>query len=246
MIFETGHSLKEDEFVASAGLNFSFPLHLHRSFELFAQREGTTRLTVDDREYILKAGQSALVFPFQIHAYEALTPGHNEVCIFSPDLVPDFCRARRDLLPADNVFTGPVPNGALADNIYLRRAVAYSVCGAFDKGRRYLPATGNGQALTALLLYADRHFRTECLLRDAAAGAGYDYAYASKLFTKRVGMPFHRYVNLLRVRESRELLRSGEKSVAEIAAACGFGTARTFDRVFRSVTGRTPSACRGE
>ena len=246
MFFESGHSLDEDEFSAVGGLNFSFPLHLHRCFELFSQLEGATRLTVDDREYTLTAGQSALIFPFQLHAYEALTPGRNAMCIFSPDLVPDFCRARRDMLPADNVFDGPVPDGTQADNIYLRRSIAYGVCGTFDKGRRYLPATGDGHALTALLLYAERHFRTECLLRDAAAGAGYDYAYTSKLFKKRVGMPFHRYVNLLRVRESQELLRSGEKSVAEIAAACGFGTARTFDRVFRSVTGRTPSACRSE
>jgi YesN/AraC family two-component response regulator len=95
-----------------------------------------------------------------------------------------------------------------------------------------------------LLRYAEQSFRSDCLLRDAAARIGYDYAYVSKFFKRRVGLSFRQYVNLLRINEARRLLKETSDGISEIKDACGFRCLRTFDREFFTVTGKTPSEYR--
>ena len=78
-------------------------------------------------------------------------------------------------------------------------------------------AKSEDQILVQLLLFSDKNFRNRCLLRDAAATIGYDYAYISKLFKRKVGISFRQYVNNLRIIESKPLLTAGDKSIEEIA-----------------------------
>jgi AraC-like DNA-binding protein len=78
-------------------------------------------------------------------------------------------------------------------------------------------------------------------LRDAASSIGYDYAYISKLFKRKVGISFRQYVNNLRIIESKPLLTAGDKSIGEIAELCGFSSLRAFDREFLNQVGVTPS-----
>ena len=99
----------------------------------------------------------------------------------------------------------------------------------------------DNQILVSLLLFADKNFKSKCLLRDAASTIGYDYAYISKLFKRKAGISFRQYVNNLRIIESKQLLRSDAKSIEEIAEACGFSSLRTFDREFKNQNGISPS-----
>lgn len=242
MFFESIHSFDENEFRLSTGNNMTFPLHLHRSFEFIALLEGKTDVTVDQKVYRISAGQAVLIFPYQMHAYRTIGETVHRMCIFSPDLVPDFHKKCEYMLPRDNLMTHIVSD-AETDNLFLQRAYAYAICGAFDRQREYdvRRKTLDNEILHSLLLYADSHFRTECLLRNAAAALGYDYAYLSKYFKQKVGMSFRRYVNLLRIRESQHLLRSGTESITQIGELCGFQNLRTFDRDFFELTGVAPS-----
>ena len=46
------------------------------------------------------------------------------------------------------------------------------------------------------------------------------------------------------VNYARELLRSTDRTVTEIAYDCGFDSPRTFNRAFLKVYGENPRACR--
>jgi len=242
MFFEPMHSFDANEFRLSTGSNMTFPLHLHRSFEFFALLGGEAEVTVDQKTYQLCPGQAVLIFPYQMHAYRAISETVHLMCIFSPDLVPDFYQKCEHMLPCDNLMTHTAAE-AETDNLFLQRAYAYAICGRFDRRREYdiHSRTLDKDILRSLLLYADGHFRTDCLLRDAAAALGYDYAYLSKYFKRKVGMSFRQYVTLLRIRESQYLLRSGTESITRIGELCGFQNLRTFDRDFSDVVGITPS-----
>jgi len=242
MKFETNHSLSENEFRLFSGSDPGFPLHLHRSFELYVQTEGEAAVTVDGAKYTLTPGNAVLIFPFQIHSYETSIANCRMVCIFSPDLVPDFYAGREHSVPVGNVFSFQVPENLCADNLYLKRSFAYRVCGEFDLGRSYTQKaqTIDPNVLTQLLLYAENHYRSECLLRNAAAAIGYDYAYISKFFKRQTGIPFRQYVNRLRIHESQRLLTHSRQSILQIGEACGFSCLRTFDREFAAVAGMTP------
>ncbi|MBO5270476.1 MAG: AraC family transcriptional regulator [Clostridia bacterium] len=246
MFFEPKHSLSENEFSLGYEKEFHFPLHIHRAFECYIQIEGTADVRVEDRVYHLSAGEAVLAFPYQPHAYDC--SGKHAICIFSPDLCADFSKKTAHTRPSDNFFRHTIREGTRTDHLYFRKAFVYELCGAFDIGRTYNrhAHTLDNDLLTALLLYAEENFRTDCLLQSAAASVGYDYAYVSKFFKRKVGMSFRRYVNLLRVNEAGALLRSTAMHVSEIGDACGFSCLRTFDRAFLEVTGMTPQKYRAE
>ena len=246
MKFESNHSLSENEFHVFSGRDNGFPLHLHRSFELYAQLEGSAEVSVDGNKYTLTPGKAVLIFPFQIHSYCVSGPNLRKVCIFSPDLVPDFYAGREQCVPQDSVFTIDLPDMMPLESIFLKRSFAYRVCGEFDLGRRYVPKNSSldPSVLTELLLYAEKNYRSPCLLRDAAADIGYDYAYLSKFFKRQTGIPFRQYVNMLRIRESQKLLTQTGKSIDAIREHCGYGSLRSFDREFSAIIGHTPSEYR--
>lgn len=245
MFFESFHSMEEDEFRISLGEGIDFPLHLHRAFEFFVQKEGETRVCIDEKMYNLRAGEAVLIFPFQIHSYTCKVVGKFEILFFSPDIVMTFYNHMKNLVPVDNkiqMFSMPEP---CADNIYLKKAYAYHVCGMFAQNREYEKVSKGGHAVLAqLLLYANENFRTKCMLRDICTEIGYDYVYISKFFKRAVGIPFRRYVNLLRIRESQYLLKSSSQGMIEIAYESGFSSLRDFDRQFVAIVGCTPTEYR--
>lgn len=244
MFFEKEHSFNEEEFKVFCGQNFSFISHIHRAFELYMQTGGTSEVVIDKRSYILKSGQAVLIFPFQYHSYKAIENSAHNICIFSPGLVPDYYRNGK-FIPTDNLFefTWTTQN---ADNRYLYRAIAYDICGQFERDRIYIENNNLllQDKIVSILLYANKNYKQKCLLCDAAASAGVDYAYISKLFKKIIGISYNQYVNYLRIQESKNLLKSTDKTITELAFGCGFFSLRAFNRKFLEITGTTPTTYR--
>lgn len=247
MFFEANHSLKENEFRLAELSKLDFRTHIHRSFEYFEQVDGMTRVTVDDRVYTVKKGEAILVFPLQPHAFETVEKGKIRLLLFSPDLVANYYKRHENDLPTDSKFSCRLDEALLCtDTFFHQKALTYFICGEFEKGRTYLAQTENKshQLLISLLLFADKNFTKPCRLHDAVASIGYDYAYASKYFKRKVGLSFKRYVNNLRIIESKYLLSTAAMSMEEIGEACGFSSLRSFDREFRAQMGETPSEYR--
>ena len=146
-------------------------------------------------------------------------------------------------IPINNKFICNLSDNIAIDNIYHKKSIAYFICGEFEKGREYIEKSNNlgDNLFVSLLIYADKNFRNRCLLRDAAASVGYDYAYISKFFKSKAGISFRQYVNFIRIKESKYLLSSSTNSIETISEACGFSSLRAFDREFHVQMGMTPS-----
>ena len=71
---------------------------------------------------------------------------------------------------------------------------------------------------------------------------GMNSSYLSRFFTARTGMHFMRYVNAVKVEKAVEMLSRGENNVTEVADKCGFSTIRNFNRIFKLLTGYSPSS----
>src|SRR5215475_5635651 len=86
----------------------------------------------------------------------------------------------------------------------------------------------------------------ELSLSELAQSAGLSTAHFSEMFRKSTGETPHQFVLRLRVERAKEMLRSAESRVLDVAIACGFKTQQHFARVFRQLCGSTPTEYRRE
>jgi AraC-like DNA-binding protein len=70
-------------------------------------------------------------------------------------------------------------------------------------------------------------------LADAAAIAGLESVYFSKLFRKTMGVTFPEWTARIRVAQAKNLLRILDMSITAIAGSVGYTDITTFDRAFR-------------
>ena len=59
-------------------------------------------------------------------------------------------------------------------------------------------------------------------------------------------MTFGKFLNNMRIEKAMTLLSASDKTVTEIAYECGFGSLRSFNRVFMAFAGKTPTAFKKE
>ena len=78
-------------------------------------------------------------------------------------------------------------------------------------------------------------------LEYAAGRMNFSTSHFSKTFKKLMGINFVTYLNVVRVERAAYELRHTEKKITDIALNCGFNNIRTFNRVFKEITGCTPS-----
>jgi transcriptional regulator GlxA family with amidase domain len=79
-----------------------------------------------------------------------------------------------------------------------------------------------------------------------AAVSGVSEAHFARSFKRAFGIPPHRYLLTRRIEQAVTLLRDTGLSITDIAFATGWESLGTFGRIFRDVTGRSPSVMREE
>lgn len=76
---------------------------------------------------------------------------------------------------------------------------------------------------------------------EAAKYMHFSEPYFTKVFHSIFGMTFTQYLNTVRIAAAIEFLKEGNLNITEISARCGFSTIRNFNRVFKKLTGFSPS-----
>jgi len=147
---------------------------------------------------------------------------------------------------------------------YARQAIAYGavayllkpvkqeeLCEAFRKVRGLLERTSAqpGQAafpprnlvLEPALHYVHAHFARPISAQDLARMSNLSLSQFNRLFRAETGAGVVDYVNRVRVEKAMQLLSEPSCWVYEVADRVGFDDARYFARVFRSITGMSPT-----
>lgn len=97
------------------------------------------------------------------------------------------------------------------------------------------------------LRYIVRFYHEDALaLKHIAVWAGLTLFHFSRLFQREVGMsPIH-YLNHYRVEKAKRILLTSDHPVSEIGQMVGIRNPSKFGRLFRQVTGATPSQYRAQ
>lgn len=93
-------------------------------------------------------------------------------------------------------------------------------------------------------LYISQHQDEEVSLRQVAAAVNTSAFYFCKMFKQATGLTFTDYLARTRIEKVKNLLLNPHKRISEAAYETGFQSLSQFNRVFRRVTGQSPTVWR--
>ena len=104
---------------------------------------------------------------------------------------------------------------------------------------------GRSSSLVGMAVaYVAEHYREGVSLKQVAADCHVNTSYLGQVFRKETGSAFTDYVNALRIQEAQRLLSNPTLKVYEVAERVGFTDYHYFLKIFKKVTGITPTDLR--
>lgn len=88
--------------------------------------------------------------------------------------------------------------------------------------------------------YIHEHYNEDIGRNQIAAEFYLTPEYLAKLYKKRTGVSLKTYINQYRIEKAKELLRTSDKSISDIAEAVGFDNFSYFSTLFKNLTGLSP------
>ncbi|MBP1965947.1 AraC family transcriptional regulator [Paenibacillus aceris] len=103
-----------------------------------------------------------------------------------------------------------------------------------------LPGTKSNHAVWPIIHYIHRNYQEELALSDLASQFSMSASRISEVIKQTTGQTFVHFLHDLRLRHACSLLVSTDMSVTEIAHEVGYGSYKTFSRIFRESKGIVP------
>lgn len=104
----------------------------------------------------------------------------------------------------------------------------------------------NNRSVQTMLDYMNTHYSEDISIQTLADLCYINPNYASQLFKQETGSTFSSYLTNLRIQRAIQLLTSTDMAVFLIASHVGYRDYFYFAKVFKKITGTTPTAYRKE
>lgn len=89
--------------------------------------------------------------------------------------------------------------------------------------------------------YIGKNYREDISMQSAAQAMGYSEAYFCKLFKQCFRVNFSAYLNEYRIEKAKAMMADPRVNIKDVGMACGYSDSNYFARVFKRITGQTPS-----
>lgn len=249
--------------------DLSFYPHFHTEVEFVYVVSGQILIGANEEKRLLGEGDMAVFGSNDIHYFDSKDLSSSAiVVIFRPELVGKALN-----WPADFRFDSPFISGSLPELRSVKailsrileemnaRAPGYrllvqagllELCGllerhlpvrSLERGAQDRTSTGK-RRVQRMLSYIEEHYQEDLSVESMCKEFGMEPSYFCRTFKKSIGMNFRTYLNSIRVMNAAGKLEHSDASITEIALECGFGSVRTFNRVYRELRGGAPSDIR--
>ena len=252
--------------------NREFLHHYHDCYELYYLYSGERYYFIQDKTYHVTSGSFVLISPNEIHRTGNLGNfGYDRMLIhFSRELLEEYLTVDSSVNPYKNLeeevhlisldsqqqsfveallhtMEQEYAANHYRENAYIRLTLLQLLLFLNNcKPNRHdaaLPEINNTQKLMFEILgYINNHYFESITLETISEKYFLSPYYFSRTFKEVTGFHFTEYLNNVRIKEAKKLLLSSGLAVNEIAAATGFNSNTHFGRVFKQITGCSPSA----
>lgn len=233
--------------------------HMHKEIEIVYVKKGKAVAYADTCRCEISDGDIFIAFPNQVHFYDNITDDKNSeyyLLIISYDILEGIKSILRNNVPVNNSIS-------FKDCEYGKQLIEKIMEIRYGSQIKYpeikligytcllmteiLPlmelqpcANTNNSTLRSILDYCDTHYNEHLTLDDAANALHLSKYYISRLMNDKIKFGFNDYLNTLRVNYACELLSVTDMHISYISEISGFGTIRTFNRVFQSIKHISP------
>lgn len=233
--------------------NVSCRAHLHPNFEIVCVNKGTVKMTVNGNVRTIKEGQATVIMPIERHSFDK-SDEESEcmVIVFGNNCIQSFYKSVRNQIPKNPVCTLDAAVFSYIASVFPQdenysflkaQAILYPLCEQIYHKCGFLPAEISCESVFLLMTdYTSEHFSEITSLSDIAGQLKFNSAYLSRVFKQNSGYDYTYYLNSLKCSHAARLLIRNypEMNITQIAYSSGFGSIRSFNRVFYEVFNTTP------
>ena len=245
--------------------------HWHNEYEMIGILKGTINIRVSSESITLNEGDIFLVNSRVIHAIRCIEDENNLCMILqmSPELFTSEENENSDsrfYLDSPQKEEEPERGFAyfyrnLAQLVYeslkedshssfrIRAQVCAMIADLFDyviyDVRFRDPVSQNQQELAVSVIeYMEKYLEEDSIVDMACRQFGLSRKSLDRVLKTMTGVTGKEILENLRVERAKSLLKNTDKNMNYILDSCGFGSEKTFYRVFRRETGLTPNEFR--
>ncbi len=95
--------------------------------------------------------------------------------------------------------------------------------------------------MVQIIDYLESKIYSDICISDVCKAVRYGKTYVSTLFKETTGFSIMQYYTMLKISESKRMIRENLGNISEIAYRLGFNDPRYFSRSFKRITGMTPT-----
>ena len=241
-------------FVAQDRIDVCCIAHRHIFSEWIYVEDGELTVVLDGKKADLRKGESVFVMPFQSHEFITRTHSHSHIFTFLTDICDDFSVAIRGKLAKAPVFTISDTLARMAigfhngeENDFKIKAFLYPLCYEILNKCDFVEHTGYPEtAVIKAMNYMIDNYDKPITLLSTANALGYSSKYLSGAFSRSAEMNFTDYLNNIRCSYAIQRLCNTmtDEPISSIALDSGFGSIRSFNRIFKKYCGTTPKEMR--
>ena len=228
--------------------NIVWNSHFHDSYELIRVIDGHLTVSLNGEAVELCEREMLLLSPNAVHSFAIDGSSRVWVGVFSADHISAFfkkfssvqfgkflCEEDTESILRDRLFVEEKPDR------YMRIAYLYAVCDSCQKNAEYLNTHNEQKFMNSVISYISDNIDNDISMQGLADELGYEYHYLSALFNQCFSMNFKKFLNIYKVEKACSLLEDGEGNIMSVYRECGFSSMRNFNRVFKEISGCTPS-----
>lgn len=229
----------------------SFRQHMHEHIEIIYVFDKGQHINIDGKDYVLNAGDAAIVFPDTVHNYYRLKYRDTEqvFVICRPRLFegifPNFAQYKPEspvITDLDDVTKMAFREILSAEDFSEQLAWAILVLSKIMKKIKLQQnkAAPVDNLVEKIILYISKNFKNDITLDVLAKEFSVSKCYISRIFSNTIKMSFTNYISLIRAEYAAGLIRSTDDSITNIYNCSGFSSQSTFNRAFKRIYNMSP------
>lgn len=245
---------RDADYVRSVHMSNMSHHHYHPYFEIYYFVHGKCKYFIDGHTYSLLPGDVVLIPENVIHRTLYSSGFERKLLHITSDFIPSSVARSLDSIlyvhrnptiapEIKNVFDAIEKDyntfdgysedslSALISTLFILLSRSKTVAKEND---------GSAHTIADAVRIISEEFASDLTLLDVAVKLSISPEHLSRAFKKETGFGFNEYLTLVRMQRAEQLLSQTNKSVSEIADACGFNDSNYFSSKFKRENGVSP------